>query len=212
MTFLVTCFVGDSITLGTGDGDCLGWPARIAAAERGRGHDLTVYNLGVRAQTTAQIRARWRAECADRLPDHLPGRLIFNFGTNDTRVVDDQIALPVAESAANARAMIEEALAWEKPVLWVGQVPVDETNQPLESIMGITFWFANERVRQTNEAFKEIAAELGVPFLDLFSVLNGDPTWEEPHKKGDSVHPTTTGYAMMAERIGAWQAWRAWLD
>lgn len=208
----MTCFVGDSITLGTGDGDCLGWPARIAAAERGRGHDLTVYNLGVRAQTTAQIRARWRAECADRLPDHLPGRLIFNFGTNDTRVVDGQIALPVAESAANARAMIEEALAWEKPVLWVGQVPVDETNQPLDSIMGITFWFANERVRQTNEAFKEIAAELGVPFLDLFSVLNGDPTWEEPHKKGDSVHPTTTGYAIMAERIGAWQAWRAWLD
>ena len=212
MTLLVTCFVGDSITLGTGDGDCLGWPARIAAAERGRGHDITVYNLGVRAQTTAQIRARWRAECADRLPDNLPGRLIFNFGTNDTRVVDDQIALPVAESAANARAMIEEALAWEKPVLWVGQVPVDETNQPLDSIMGITFWFANERVGQTNEAFKEIAAELGVPFLDLFSVFNGDPAWEEPHKKGDSVHPTTTGYAMMAERIGAWQAWRAWLD
>ena len=212
MTFLVTSFVGDSITLGTGDGECLGWPARIAAAEGARGHDITVYNLGVRAHTTAQIRARWRAECEQRLPDHLPGHLVFNFGTNDTRVVDGKIELPAEESAANARATVEEGLAWQKPVLWVGQVPVDETNQPLDSIMGVQFWFTNERIRETNDAFKAIAAELKVPFLDLFSAFIDDPAWTAEHTKGDSVHPTTAGYAMMAERISAWDAWRAWLD
>ena len=211
MTTFITCFVGDSITLGTGDDDYLGWPARISTDARSCGHSLTIYNLGVRAETTAQIRQRWRRETALRLPDHLPGHLVFNFGTNDTRMVNDKVEVPLHQSASNARAMIEEALAWGKPTLWIGQIPVDETNQPLDSIMGITFWFSNKRIKQTNEVFKDIADDLGVPFLDLFSVLHGDSVWEREHKQGDSVHPTTEGYAIIAELIGQWDAWRAWL-
>ena len=39
------CFLGDSFILGTGDVDGLGWAGRVHAAERGRGIDLTSYNL-----------------------------------------------------------------------------------------------------------------------------------------------------------------------
>jgi len=55
MTVLRICFVGDSLTLGTNDDEYLGWPGRIAKRERAAGHDVTVYNLGVRADTSEMI-------------------------------------------------------------------------------------------------------------------------------------------------------------
>ncbi|HUO23736.1 MAG TPA: hypothetical protein VMU59_14580, partial [Caulobacteraceae bacterium] len=59
---LRVCFLGDSFTQGTGDDAALGWVGRVVAAERGRGHDLTGYNLGVRGQTGADIAERAAAE------------------------------------------------------------------------------------------------------------------------------------------------------
>jgi len=39
MATLRICFVGDSITVGSGDTDFLGWPGRACIAETQRGHD-----------------------------------------------------------------------------------------------------------------------------------------------------------------------------
>ena len=60
-------FVGDSITHGTGDETLLGWPYRVGQAEVMRGHDVTVYNLGIRADTSELVAERWQAECRARL-------------------------------------------------------------------------------------------------------------------------------------------------
>src|ERR1051325_11043218 len=84
MTDLRVCFLGDSFTLGTGDDDGLGWVGRVHAAERGRGIDLTSYNLGVRGQTGAEIAARAAAEVGQRFS----GRgdrfaVVISFGSND---------------------------------------------------------------------------------------------------------------------------------
>ncbi len=56
------CFVGDSITNGTGDPEYLGWVGRVMQDERTRRAELTSYNLGIRRDRSDQIRARWRAE------------------------------------------------------------------------------------------------------------------------------------------------------
>ena len=77
MTELRICFVGDSITNGTSDDDCLGWPGRLCSAERNSGHDISSYNLGIRAETSEQIASRWRAECTPRLPEPYPAALVF---------------------------------------------------------------------------------------------------------------------------------------
>ena len=65
------CFVGDSFVNGTGDPDCLGWAGRVCAAAQHDGHDITYYNLGVRRETTADIRDRWEREVSCRLPEGL---------------------------------------------------------------------------------------------------------------------------------------------
>jgi lysophospholipase L1-like esterase len=55
------CFLGDSFVAGVGDPHCLGWAGRLAALSHARGLLLTVYNLGVRRDTTRHRGLRNRA-------------------------------------------------------------------------------------------------------------------------------------------------------
>jgi acyl-CoA thioesterase I len=77
------CFVGDSFVQGTGDTAGGGWVRRVTAAAAGAGCDITAYNLGVRRDTSADIAARWQAECDARLRAECSPYLVFSFGAND---------------------------------------------------------------------------------------------------------------------------------
>lgn len=204
------CFVGDSVTAGTGDDGCLGWPARASAGEIARGHDVTCYNLGIRAQTSSEIAARWENECRVRLPDHVDGRLVFSFGLNDCADLNgDGVRIPLADSERNARAILSRAVSW-KPVLWLGPTPVRRAPPSIRPGPGITYTFDRERTAELNDRYARIAEDLGVPYLDLYDPLASDPAWETVLDTGDGVHPTGDGYARMAERLAAWPAWRQW--
>ena len=211
MTTLRICFVGDSLTAGTGDAAYVGWPGRLCGAERSRGHDLTLYNLGVRADTSALIGGRWRAECAARLPDGVPHALVFMFGTNDSgEEAGAGVRVPLERSLEHARAIIAEAKAW-KPTLWLSPAPINEAQMPLDSTAGIKRDFRNRRILETVDAYASLATELEVPFLDLFRPLAGDPRWQHALAACDGVHPAGAGYAVIAEQVGRWAAWRAWM-
>jgi len=213
MTTLRICFVGDSLTNGTGDDTFLSWPGRLCAAERKRGHDLTCYNLGIRADTSTLIAARWQTECAARLPDLYEGRLVFAFGNNDTAIPEGsgEVRVPPERSIETARAILTEAKAW-KPVLFIGPWPVEETKQPVSPTGPVAYRFANARVAALSEAYGALAGELGIPYLDLYEALAHDARWQEISRRGDGVHPPQEGYALVAETVVAWVGWRAWLD
>ena len=76
----------------------------------GAGHDVTAYNLGIRRETSDDIRARWRAEVTPRLIAGVDGRIVFSFGANDATIEDGQWRVPAALSAENLRAMLARAL------------------------------------------------------------------------------------------------------
>jgi len=211
MTVLRICFVGDSITNGTADDQCLGWPGRLCATERKRGHDLTLYNLGVRAETSDHIRPRWRMECQPRLPDHSSGAVVFAFGVNDIAEEAGELRCEPARSLANARAILAEAVAW-RPVIWISPAPVDHEKQPLEPAPGVSYSFHNGRARDLVAAQSALAAELGVDYLDVFAPLSNDKAYLASLAAGDGVHPTAEGYARIAALVETWPAWRAWLD
>ncbi|MAO57449.1 MAG: lipase [Rhodospirillaceae bacterium] len=210
MTTMRICFVGDSLTNGTGDAAFLGWPGRLCRREVQAGNDITCYNLGIRAETTEMIRARWRAECEPRLPEVFPGALVFAFGTNDTAVEDGAPRVAFDRSLENARSMIAEAMDW-KPTLWIGPPPIDESRQPFQAGPGAPVRdFQNARIAEMSDAFAEIAAEMGVPYLDLFTPLSADSDWGQSFAAGDGVHPPDNGYAIIAERVAGWDYWRSW--
>ncbi len=213
MTKLRVCFIGDSITNGTGDGAMLGWPGYLCAAEVAAGHDMTDYNLGIRGDTSADIRPRWRAEAEARLPAGLVCAIIFNFGLNDATLegVGDaaEIRVPLAESIKNARNMLSAAKAMH-PTLWVGPSPVDDGRMPLTTDSGEIRDKRNARTADYNLAFRALADELGIPYLDMLSALINEPGW--PGMLADGLHPAAEGHRRMAGIVGAWPAWRRLLD
>ena len=204
------CFVGDSITAGTGDDRFLGWPGRLAAHEHAAGHDVTVYNLGIRADTSEHLASRWEAECRVRLPAHVNGALVFAFGVNDAAVERGTgLRVPVARSVAVAQAMLTAARAW-LPALWIGPAPVAADGAQIAPSADLAYEFENRRIAALNDAYARLAGRMGVPYLDLYAALADTPAWQPAVAAGDGVHPTAEGYLLIAETIRAWPAWRAW--
>jgi acyl-CoA thioesterase-1 len=212
MTAIRICFVGDSITAGTGDDDCLGWLGRICAAGRARGHDISPYNLGIRGDTSAMIASRWRAECEARLPAIHPGALVFSFGINDTaREADGMLRVALDDSVAIARRILAEAKGW-KPTLMIGPTPILRDSLTLALNPGQPRELQDARIAATTKAYDTVCSEIGVPYLDLFTPLSADARFRKAMAAGDGVHPTADGYAAMAQLVGTWPAWRAWFD
>lgn len=204
-------FIGDSITHGTGDETLLGWTIRLGQAERAAGTDLVVYNLGVRADTSELAAARWQAECAARLSPAFPTATLFAIGINDTAI--DNMAATRAHRVPLQRSLdlIEEMLRAAKdigPTGWVGPTPVVEAMMPVAPVPALSYSFDNATIARYNDAYGELAEKLGVAFLDLLTPLQADAAFHASLEASDGLHPTASGYEIMAARIGAWQGWR----
>jgi lysophospholipase L1-like esterase len=210
MTALRLCTVGDSFVLGTGDGEFLGWSGRLAQRMRAQGHDVTLHNLGIRADTSRDIARRWRAECTIRLPAIYPSALVFSFGVNDAAedLTTGVVRVPHDESVAMAHAIVNDAMAWTR-TLWVGPPFPDDTRPPGRASPGPVYRMSAERVGALNHAYAALAGELGVPYLDLFTPLSTNPRWRQALANGDGAHPTDDGYVLIADLVDAWPAWQA---
>jgi lysophospholipase L1-like esterase len=194
------CFFGDSMVNGTGDDACLGWVGRICSAARRSGCDVTCYNLGVRRDTSADIRARWQREAKARLPPEHDGRLVFSFGANDCCPGEDVGGVRVApgRTLVNAEAILTAAVAW-RPTLMVGPLPIGDVA-------------VDRRTRQLSREFAALCAHLTVPYLDVFDLAAVSDIWAREIAAGDGVHPNEDGYAVIASAVENWAGWRAWVD
>lgn len=143
------CAVGDSFVAGAGDPACLGWVGRLCARARDQGTDVTLYNLGIRRDTSADIAARWQTETARRLPAEHPARLVFAFGVNDCMEEAGALRLPQAATLKNAALILRHAQA-RAPTLMVGPPPVADT-------------VANARIAALDAALDALCARLGQP-------------------------------------------------
>ena len=205
-------FIGDSITHGTGDETLLGWPIRVGQAERKNGFDVVVYNLGVRADTSELVAARWEAECAARLPEPYRRATVFAVGINDSAHEKsrqkDGARVELDRSVDLILGMIAKAGRFG-PSLWVGPTPVIESMMPLSPYKGLSYRFDNATIARHNETYAARAKAAGVEYLDLFTPLAADPGWEASLRGTDGLHPGAGGYEKMAALFGAWPAWRA---
>jgi lysophospholipase L1-like esterase len=197
MAELRLCFLGDSFVNGTGDPACLGWAGRLCQAANRRGHVVTYYNLGIRRETSAELRQRWREEVRRRLSSEHDGRLVFSFGVNDTTAEGAATRVALAASLANTQAILEQARR-AYPLLLVGPPPVVDEAQ-------------NSRIAGLSECFAQLAGVLDVPYLAVYAALRGSRTWVAEVAAGDGAHPGAGGYAALARLVDRWPAWRAWL-
>jgi acyl-CoA thioesterase-1 len=191
------CFVGDSFVAGVGDPEHLGWTGRLAARTEREGLPLTRYVLGVRRQTSAEIAARWAAECAPRLAGgEWEPRVVLSTGVNDTTLEDGELRLAPERSAAALAEVLAGAAAAGWPVLVVGPPAVADDAH-------------NARTAALDDRFAEICAEHGVPYVPVVRHLAGNETWMREVTDGDGAHPGAAGYAVLADLVHP--TWSTWL-
>jgi len=193
------CFVGESFVNGTGDPECLGWTGRICVNANQKGYDITYYNLGVRGETSRNLKQRWLTEVSYRLRKEYDSRVVFSFGANDTGANGIKQGIDLAESSENIRRILSEAKQ-HYPVLMVGPPPCSDINQ--------------EKMNQTqanlSQQFALVCNELDVPYLDVFSILVKSPLWLTEAKANDGAHPRAAGYAEFAAIVQSWSGWLNW--
>jgi acyl-CoA thioesterase-1 len=201
-------FIGDSITLGTGDADMLGWPGRVCARAWAEAHDVTLYNLGIRGETSEDIRQRWRGEAVRRLPPEFHCALAFAFGIDDCVLENgSRPRVSLERTVANTREILSEAKAW-LPSIFVGPARVDDSRLPPQLNPSKEVRVLNSQIHKSSLALSEVAAEVGVPCLGLYPLLAESPQWQSIMKQGDSVHPRGAGYELIADLVQQWPAWK----
>lgn len=190
------CFLGESFVNGSGDPDCLGWTGRICVNAHKKGHDITYYNLGVRRETSTELRNRWLREVSYRLPKEYDGRVVFSFGVNDTTIENGKTRVALTQSIANLRSILSEAQSLY-PVLMVSPPPCAEQEQ-------------NQRIANLAQEFALVCDELNVPYLNVFPILEKSNIWIDEAKNYDGAHPRSQGYAEFAQIVDKWDAWLNW--
>lgn len=192
------CAIGDSFVNGTGDAEALGWIGRLVRDRKATNPELTLYNLGIRRDTSADVHRRWRAEATARRVAGVDFGLVFSFGVNDC-VIDPETGRERIDPLAcrdHAAAILADAPTLGR-VLMVGPVPIADDG-------------VNDRVEALDSLLKTCAAVAGVPYLPVFADLKASKTWMTAVTAWDGAHPGAEGYAELARLVGAWDAWQAW--
>jgi acyl-CoA thioesterase I len=188
-------FVGDSYVVGVGDPQHRGWVGRLVERSDRDGTPVTAYNLGVRRDTSEDIRRRWAGEVASRRVAGSEDRMVLSFGVNDTTDAGGGTRVPADRTVANLHAVVAEAAAYGLPVLVVGPPPVADRAQ-------------NRRIAALDERLRTCTDELHAPYVPVFATLKADPRWSDEVAGGDGAHPGAAGYALLAELVRpAWQRW-----
>jgi len=182
-------FLGDSLTLGYGDEAYLGWPGRLCRDASARALGLTAYNLGLRRNDVAQVRARWREEAERRLMPGEPALLVFCLGA-----VDALRGFPEPGSVEEARLLLTEARD-VAPCLLVSPPPVADTE-------------GNVRLASLCKALRAIADGLHIPFLDVYHPLAANEDYMRALAASDGIHPVGDGYALLARLVSEWDGWK----
>ncbi|MEM9538145.1 MAG: GDSL-type esterase/lipase family protein [Cyanobacteria bacterium P01_E01_bin.42] len=189
-------FIGDSFVCGTGDPEYLGWVGRLCGETALRGYQFTIYNLGVRQDTSADIKKRWLRELSYRFQPGEKNHVVFSFGVNDTALTRGRPRLGLRDSLSNTYNILNVAKK-SFPVLAIGPPPVANTQH-------------NQRIYRLSEAFFSVCIELDIPYLDIFTPLRSSVAWMQEVRENDGIHPYIEGYAELADLVQNWSPWLSW--
>lgn len=185
-------FIGDSLVAGYGDPKGLGWVSRVVARTQHPDLDLTSYNLGIRGDSSADVLARWRAECPPRWAARTERRLVIGVGAGDV-----QRGITTARSRLNLANILDDAQSQGIAAFVVGTPP--SADQVFNATLEIV-----------NEAQADVCARRGVPFVDCYKPLLGHDQWTaDLDSSADGFHPGQAGYGLIAWLVlhGGWDEW-----
>lgn len=167
--------LGDSLTAGYGLKPGADYPARLAAALRTSGHDVTVENAGVTGDTTAGglSRIAWVLDGGEK-----PVLVIVALGANDMlRGIDP------AETEKNLRGILTILQKRNIPAILFGMRAAMNLPVPFRS--------------RFDTIYTKLADEFSVPLYPFF--LDG-VALNPALNQNDGIHPNEHGVDIMVER------------
>ncbi|UFS94492.1 GDSL-type esterase/lipase family protein [Nocardia huaxiensis] len=192
---LRVCFLGESFVAGVGDEKCLGWAGRLAQRAIAAGQPLNYYNLGIRRETSTELRARWEAECTPRLPAGVDGRIVISTGVNDTMIENDRPRVESDQSVANLAAILDGTRDKGWTTLVVSPPPNIHDDH-------------NKRIAELDRRFADCCESAGVPYVRAHQALRENTTWMRDIRAGDGYHPSAVGYDEFADSlVPHWLLW-----
>jgi len=166
---------------------------RVGARTSRTEAQVTLFGLGVPAETTADLLQRWEPESRRRFTGAAPEdcRLVVGLGHEDLR-----LGQSMPRSRLNLANVLDECAAQGLSVFVVGPPPAPEG-------------WRNNRVGELSGAFADVCVRRGVPYIDCFTPLVDHEDWLTDLAAGDGVHPGQAGYGLMAWLVlhGGWHAW-----
>lgn len=166
--------VGDSLTAGYGLPEAQAFPARLQAALKERGHNVTVINAGVSGDTSAGGKARLDWTLTDK-----PQIIMVELGANDALR-----GLDPAQTEANLDDILARAKISGATVMLAGMLAPPN--------------FGREYQQQFDGLYKRLADKHKVPLYPFF--LDGvamDPKLNQQ----DGIHPSAAGVEIIVQRI-----------
>ena len=160
------------------------------------GLPLAVYNRGVGGYTTAEL-----IEMLDVLVFELePSHIFINIGTNDMNEKDYRVE--------NLMAQYEEILTRIRQVLpevkfWLmAYYPCNKKVLSSDMMTAMHFRFrTNDRVREANEALKDLASRFDAEYLDLNSGITDQEGELKEEYAVDGIHMYGDGYMKVFEQL-----------
>ena len=194
---------GDSITQGMWDHQG-GWAQRLineyfAKQMTDIEADIPMlFNLGVSADTTNELLARFEHEASARRRPELA--VVFAIGTNDSRI-DGKTPFSTPEQyAANIELLIAKAQEFTDAshILFVGLQPCDERRTTPVSWRDVTY--TNERLQLFDRALQKVCEEQGVGYVPIFESYQKEQA-TEGDMLIDGLHPDDQGHECMYRQI-----------
>ena len=187
-------FVGDSLVAGLGDPKGQGWVSRVVGRTHSADLEVTAYNLGVRGDTTADVLARWKSECAPRWDGRAEKRLVTSVGGNDAAS-----GVTLARHRLNLANILDDATSAGIGTFVASPTPTDDEEM-------------NAKLDVLVEAQADVCARRAVPFVDCFRPLLGHEQWQSDLAASRVAHhPGQAGYGLIAWLV-LHNGWYDWLQ
>ncbi|MFH1405170.1 MAG: GDSL-type esterase/lipase family protein [Patescibacteria group bacterium] len=187
---------GASITHGVSDTKNGGWAEtlrREVEKEEG-GYGISVYNMGVSAETTETLLKRFKPETIARQKDDMI--IIFAIGTNDPAFLENKQGVWVEEDLykKNIKKLLEQAKEFSNKIMFVGLTPIDEKlTQPMGA-RNNTYYYKKE-TKKYNDFLESFCKKNKIPFVELY---NSFPSLE---LLDDGLHPNTEGHKFIYNKV-----------
>lgn len=187
---------GDSITYGAWDSEG-GWAERLKRWAHRQyledGTKLQVINLGIGGNTSQGILARMENEIKARHSASWPFMIILMFGSNDGRVRDGVVEVPLDEFSTNYREIVKIAQSYTDRLVTVGLPPLGQPEIDFKEMQ-----YSDVTLESYDSRIRTIADENGLPFVDVRPLFASKDAFSP-----DLLHPNDKGHEIIYEAVKA---------